>query len=213
MLQAQGIVDYLIRRLGLDKLGVDGQTTPSLAQSRAGFGLNGVVNGLSLDKDVNIVAGSGHGVEEQERVWEARRAKGRELSKKWRDLTAGCVSPLSSHTQSFISCLLCTLSPLFFLSIYLSIYPFPPSFFHSQERLFDKVTIALVGKYTDLKDSYMSVTKALEHSAFRVHRKLTIQVCFSKLFFSFLFPFDSYGVLYACSPSHFLLRLSVYPMN
>ncbi|KAJ3513143.1 hypothetical protein NLJ89_g3109 [Agrocybe chaxingu] len=44
-----------------------------------------------------------------------------------------------------------------------------------QERLFDTVSIALVGKYTDLKDSYMSVTKALEHSAFRVHRKLTIQ--------------------------------------
>ncbi|KJA26767.1 hypothetical protein HYPSUDRAFT_35913 [Hypholoma sublateritium FD-334 SS-4] len=43
-----------------------------------------------------------------------------------------------------------------------------------QERLFDTVSIALVGKYTDLKDSYMSVTKALEHSAFRVHRKLTI---------------------------------------
>jgi len=34
----------------------------------------------------------------------------------------------------------------------------------------------LVGKYTDLKDSYMSVIKALEHSAFRIRRKLTIQV-------------------------------------
>ncbi|KAH8817910.1 CTP synthase [Flagelloscypha sp. PMI_526] len=43
------------------------------------------------------------------------------------------------------------------------------------ERLFDTVEIALVGKYTDLKDSYMSVIKALEHSAFRVRRKLTIQ--------------------------------------
>lgn len=47
---------------------------------------------------------------------------------------------------------------------------------HRQERLFDSVKIALVGKYTDLKDSYMSVIKALEHSAFRVHRKLIIQV-------------------------------------
>jgi len=46
-----------------------------------------------------------------------------------------------------------------------------------QERLFDSVTIALVGKYTDLKDSYMSVIKALEHSAFRVNRKLIIEVC------------------------------------
>lgn len=47
---------------------------------------------------------------------------------------------------------------------------------YSQERLYDTVTIALVGKYTDLKDSYMSVTKALEHSAFRVHRKLIVKV-------------------------------------
>jgi CTP synthase len=45
-----------------------------------------------------------------------------------------------------------------------------------QERLFDLVTIALVGKYTDLKDSYMSVVKALEHSALRVNRKLIIEV-------------------------------------
>ncbi|KIJ63190.1 hypothetical protein HYDPIDRAFT_29879 [Hydnomerulius pinastri MD-312] len=44
-----------------------------------------------------------------------------------------------------------------------------------QERLFDDVKIVLVGKYTDLKDSYMSVIKALEHSAFRVRRKLVIQ--------------------------------------
>ncbi|KAG5336746.1 CTP synthase ura7 [Termitomyces sp. Mn162] len=45
-----------------------------------------------------------------------------------------------------------------------------------QERLFETVTIALVGKYTDLKDSYMSVIKSLEHSAFRVHRKLVIHI-------------------------------------
>ncbi|THH07890.1 hypothetical protein EW145_g3073 [Phellinidium pouzarii] len=45
----------------------------------------------------------------------------------------------------------------------------------SQERLFDTVTITLVGKYTVLKDSYMSVIKALEHSAFRCHRKLEIK--------------------------------------
>jgi CTP synthase (UTP-ammonia lyase) len=47
----------------------------------------------------------------------------------------------------------------------------------SQERLFDSVSIALIGKYTDLKDSYMSVIKALEHSAFRCHRKLILHVC------------------------------------
>ncbi|KAH7332758.1 CTP synthase N-terminus-domain-containing protein [Rhizoctonia solani] len=44
----------------------------------------------------------------------------------------------------------------------------------TQERLFDTVTIVLVGKYTALKDSYMSVTKSLEHSAFRCHRKLIL---------------------------------------
>ncbi|KAI0064824.1 CTP synthase [Artomyces pyxidatus] len=44
-----------------------------------------------------------------------------------------------------------------------------------QERLFDRVSIVLVGKYTNLKDSYMSVIKALEHSAFRCHRKLILQ--------------------------------------
>jgi CTP synthase (UTP-ammonia lyase) len=49
--------------------------------------------------------------------------------------------------------------------------------FCSQERLFDHVSIALVGKYTDLKDSYMSVIKALEHSAFRCQRKLILHVC------------------------------------
>ncbi|KAF9045799.1 CTP synthase [Hymenopellis radicata] len=43
-----------------------------------------------------------------------------------------------------------------------------------QARLFDSVSIVLVGKYTDLKDSYMSVIKALEHSAFRVQRKLNL---------------------------------------
>lgn len=45
----------------------------------------------------------------------------------------------------------------------------------SQERLFDTVTIVLVGKYTALKDSYMSVTKSLEHSAFRCHRRLILK--------------------------------------
>lgn len=48
----------------------------------------------------------------------------------------------------------------------------------SQERLFDTIVITLVGKYTVLKDSYMSVVKALEHSAFRCNRKLEIKVCY-----------------------------------
>ena len=42
--------------------------------------------------------------------------------------------------------------------------------------MLDDVSIVLVGKYTDMKDSYMSVVKALEHSAFRCNRKLILQV-------------------------------------
>jgi len=42
------------------------------------------------------------------------------------------------------------------------------------DRLFDKVNIALVGKYTSLQDSYTSVVKSLEHAALRCGRKLTI---------------------------------------
>ncbi|KAJ7474527.1 CTP synthase N-terminus-domain-containing protein [Mycena galericulata] len=86
LLQSQGIIDYLRKRLNLDAL----QLTKEMMQ------------------------------------------KGEKLHQRWKDLTTG------------------------------------------QERLFDTVSIALVGKYTDLKDSYMSVTKALEHSAFRVHRKLIL---------------------------------------
>jgi CTP synthase len=43
------------------------------------------------------------------------------------------------------------------------------------DRLMDNVEIVLVGKYTSLQDSYMSVVKALEHSALRVHRKLILK--------------------------------------
>ena len=51
-----------------------------------------------------------------------------------------------------------------------------PYIAYRQERLYDEVSIALVGKYTDLQDSYMSVIKALEHSAFRCQRKLLLKV-------------------------------------
>ncbi|KAK7204339.1 CTP synthase N-terminus-domain-containing protein [Myxozyma melibiosi] len=44
----------------------------------------------------------------------------------------------------------------------------------THDRMFESVTIALVGKYTHLKDSYISVVKSLEHSALRCQRKLTI---------------------------------------
>jgi CTP synthase len=42
--------------------------------------------------------------------------------------------------------------------------------------MFDSVSIVLVGKYTSLQDSYMSVVKALEHAAMRCDRKLELHV-------------------------------------
>lgn len=39
----------------------------------------------------------------------------------------------------------------------------------------DEVSIVLVGKYTDMPDSYMSVVKSLEHSASRCRRKLRLE--------------------------------------
>ena len=42
------------------------------------------------------------------------------------------------------------------------------------DRLEKQVHIAMVGKYTGLSDSYLSVIKALQHSAFAVDRKLVI---------------------------------------
>jgi CTP synthase (UTP-ammonia lyase) len=41
--------------------------------------------------------------------------------------------------------------------------------------MIDTVEIVLVGKYTSLQDSYMSVVKSLEHSAMRCHRKLKLK--------------------------------------
>lgn len=45
----------------------------------------------------------------------------------------------------------------------------------AHDKAIENVTIALVGKYTNLKDSYLSVIKALEHSAMRCHRRLKIE--------------------------------------
>ncbi|KAI8854027.1 CTP synthase N-terminus-domain-containing protein [Chytridium lagenaria] len=42
------------------------------------------------------------------------------------------------------------------------------------DRLHDTVTIALVGKYTNLQDSYISVVKSLEHAALSSNRKVKI---------------------------------------
>jgi CTP synthase len=43
-----------------------------------------------------------------------------------------------------------------------------------QDRLYESVNIVLVGKYTNLHDSYLSVIKSLEHSAMRCGKKLNL---------------------------------------
>uniref|UniRef100_A0A7N8XJA5 CTP synthase n=1 Tax=Mastacembelus armatus TaxID=205130 RepID=A0A7N8XJA5_9TELE len=43
------------------------------------------------------------------------------------------------------------------------------------DRLLEHVSIALVGKYTKLSDSYASVIKALEHSALAINHKLQVK--------------------------------------
>ena len=45
---------------------------------------------------------------------------------------------------------------------------------HHLDALEENVTIAMVGKYTDLSDAYLSVIKALQHAAMASDRKLTI---------------------------------------
>ena len=42
------------------------------------------------------------------------------------------------------------------------------------DTLTEDVTIAMVGKYTDLSDAYLSVIKSLQHAAMKVRRKLSI---------------------------------------
>ena len=43
------------------------------------------------------------------------------------------------------------------------------------DKLTENVSIAMVGKYTDLSDAYLSVIKSLQHAAMKVRRKLTIK--------------------------------------
>lgn len=43
-----------------------------------------------------------------------------------------------------------------------------------QDHILETVSIILVGKYTSLHDSYMSVTKALEHAAMHCKKKLNL---------------------------------------
>ena len=42
------------------------------------------------------------------------------------------------------------------------------------DTLTEEVHIAMVGKYTDLSDAYLSVIKSLQHAAMAVDRKLVI---------------------------------------
>lgn len=58
-----------------------------------------------------------------------------------------------------------------------------PILSNSYDKFDDQVTIALVGKYTVLKDSYISVFKALKHAAFACGRQANI--CVSKLYIRF----------------------------
>jgi CTP synthase len=37
------------------------------------------------------------------------------------------------------------------------------------------VTIAMVGKYTELSDAYLSITKALQHACMAANRKLKLE--------------------------------------
>lgn len=45
----------------------------------------------------------------------------------------------------------------------------------SHDKSFETVTIALVGKYTHLHDSYLSVIKSLEHASMRCNRRLKVE--------------------------------------
>ncbi|KAK8237860.1 CTP synthase-like protein [Phyllosticta capitalensis] len=44
----------------------------------------------------------------------------------------------------------------------------------TQDHYYEQVNVALVGKYIELHDSYLSVIKSLEHSAMRCRRKLNL---------------------------------------
>jgi CTP synthase len=45
------------------------------------------------------------------------------------------------------------------------------------DRFLQPVVIVLVGKYTNLQDSYLSVKKSLEHSGLNCERKIDLKVC------------------------------------
>ena len=70
--------------------------------------------------------------------------------------------------ENYVSCILPPI-PHIILALYLT--PTTPK---RQENLRQDVSIALVGKYTQLNDAYASVIKALEHAALHCNRKLKL---------------------------------------
>ena len=72
--------------------------------------------------------------------------KGKLLGKRWKDMTMWYVSPLTVAVSDQMHTL-------------------------GRRGCLTPLPLHLSRKYTDLKDSYMSVTKVPEHSAFRIHRK------------------------------------------
>jgi CTP synthase len=51
-----------------------------------------------------------------------------------------------------------------------------------QNETLDTVTIAIVGKYTGMQDTYLSLIRALEHASFSINRRLVIEwICAEKL--------------------------------
>ena len=69
------------------------------------------------------------------------------------------------------------------LQLNIAVPPRPKKFMWKWRDLADRhdnvrksVEIALVGKYTQLEDAYASVTKALQHSALFVNRRLVLSV-------------------------------------
>ena len=53
--------------------------------------------------------------------------------------------------------------------------------FFRYDRIHTECNIALVGKYTQLEDSYASVIKALRHASYAVNRKLKLTVSYPLL--------------------------------
>ncbi|KAA8591734.1 hypothetical protein FQN60_017108 [Etheostoma spectabile] len=90
-----------------------------------------------------------------------------------------CSSPLETAVKEKIS-MFCHVEPTQRLSLPIEMRPRRmlakwKEMADRSARLLEHVSIALVGKYTKLSDSYTSVIKALEHSALAVNHKLEVK--------------------------------------